>query len=292
MKRLLAWAMIALPLLAACDGDKVGNEENNGGGGSGDVTLSKLAGEWYLNVPDLYESLEVSLIINTDGSFVNESVYSYDNNGIKVIVSQHRVEGKYKLEGSLLIGKVNKAQYKTSGSDWQDEQYEAVDDTAKVSFLRNESVLLIQSLSPDERDASFYFKKGTSLPNNKSELQGTWYSMETRDEKEAPICVAVKFDGDSIDLIVVPWSQRFICKYKYEDGIVSSDGEVTFRTLWHENGANELNEEDPFASEWLPTYDPEQYTGNLTDGFSFPFIVDGNTGYCIFVGPSIIYNKQ
>lgn len=302
IKKFLSWALIALPLLAACDDDeKINNEE--GGGGSNEVTMSNLTGEWVFNISQVSESVEESLVIKADGSFVNETTYYYYERGTKIINSLHRTEGKYKLEGTTLIGKITKAQYRYANwrnntyqglSDWENDEDIVTNDTAQVSLLRGGTVMIMQSEFEYEEDMAIYFKKGSNLPNNKSELNGTWFSMfaSKYDNETEEINIAIKFDGDNIDLIVVPWSQRFICKYTYKDGIVSSEGEVTFRTLWRENGANEMNMENPFESEWLPTYDPEQYTGNLSDGFSFPFIVDGKKAYSLFVGRASVYTKQ
>ena len=283
-----------MPLLTACD-EKITDDET-GGEGSTEVSMATLAGEWYLNLPESSETVNESLVINKDGSFVMERKYLYDGQ----VSSENHMEGKFKLEGNYLLCQTTKSQYRYSNwdngqykgmSEWQDDQYSQMADTIQVSLIRGGSVLLLMT-SYDE-GATFYFKKGAKLPSDKSELQGTWFWMEQYfNPGDRAVRVAVKFDGDNIDLIVCPWSQRFICKYTYKDGIVSSTGEVTFRTLWRVDGANELNPTNPFDSEWLPTYDPEQYTGNLSDGFSFPFIVNGKNAYSRFVGLSPIYTKQ
>lgn len=294
IKRLFAWALIAMPLLAACDDDKINNEEN--GGDSTEVTMATLTGEWYLHLPESSETIDESLVINKDGTFVMQRTYSSEGQ----VSFENHSEGKFKLEGNKLIGQNIKSQYRYSiwdngqykgMSEWQDDDYSQMADTIQVSLIRGGSVLLLFT-SYDE-GATFYFKKGSKLPADKSELQGTWYWMEeSYKSDDRAVRVAVKFDGDNIDLIVCPWNQRFICKYTYKDGIVSSSGEVTFRTLWRADGANELNPTNPYDSDWLPTYDPEQYTGNLSDGFSFPFIVNGKNAYSIFVGLNPVYTKQ
>ena len=306
-RKFLALAIMALPLLAACEKNDKSEEEE--GGGNIEVTMSSIAGEWYLNVPNMSDTDEETLVIKNDGSFVLENSYSYEYDGKKVIGSQTRTEGRFTLNGTTLTSTVSKVQYRYSEwengeykglKDWQDEEYSDMFETAQVSLLRGGAVLLFSTNVDDNQDVRMsgekiiYFKKGAKLPSDKSELQGTWFCMEEYmgPESGEAIRIAVRFDGDNIDLIVVPWSQRFICKYNYKDGMVSSTGEVVFRTLWREDGCNEMNMSDPFDSEWLPTYDPEQYTGNLTDGFAFPFIVDGKNAYSRFVGLSPFYTKQ
>lgn len=306
MKKFLVWALLALPVFAAC-GDK---EKTSEEGGSTDVTMSNLVGEWFMNFTDESSQTEHTLIIKSDGSFIEDEVESYDYDGTMLVGYQTHFEGKYKLNGNKLTGEITKAQYKEAKweggryvglTDWQDITFEGETSYSIVTLLKNGAVMMIEYAFDDEddyqsssKDINFYFKKGAKLPSDKSELQGTWfwYDSPRKGGDEKVVRVAVKFDGDNIDLIVAPWSQRFICKYNYKDGIVSSVGEVTFRTLWREDGANEMNWQNPYDSEWLPSYDPEQYTGNLSDGFAFPFIVDGKTAYSLFVGLSPVYTKQ
>ena len=333
IKRLFAWAIIALPLFAACDNnDEVTIED--GDKPSTEVSLKNLVGEWVLDLSGNSESENRTLVINSDGSFVMENSFSYYNDGQRIISSQFRIEGKFKLIDKNLISDVTKA--KQRFADWQDNQYvgmtdwedmedHQIADTAQISIIKDGSVLLMKSVykdpytpdMPAETICSFYFKKGSNINFNISELQGTWFWWDEsgftgKDEDVVRVAVkfdgdnhhavpdipvrvvrvAVKFDGDNIDLIVVPWGQRFICKYEYKNGVVTSKGEVTFRTVWKEHGSNPINYTNPYDSEWLPTYDPQQYQGNLVDGFSFPIIVDGKTAYSEFLGLSPIYQKQ
>ena len=297
MKKFLAWALIALPVLAACENEDEIKDEDVAGG-SVEVSMKSLAGEWYINEPEQGQSTVENLTIKSDGSFVLEIENSYEDENLQTVVVSYiqHVEGKFELDGTILRGTVSKVQSKHSLwdqgryvglSDWEEDSY-SFPENAEVSLLRGGSLLLLES----EYGVMMYLKKGGKLPNDKSELQGKWFSFESYKAGDMTISVAIKFDGDNIDLIVGPWSQRFICKYTYKDGVIASSGEVTFRTLWREDGCNDFNNEDPWASEWLPTYDPQQYTGNLTDGFSFPFVVDGKKAYSLFVGRSPIFTKQ
>ena len=299
MKQFLAWALIALPILTACENDDELNDDKEGAGGSVEVTMKSLAGEWYINEPEQGQTTIENLTIKADGSFVLDIESSYKDEvlGKEIVSYVEHVEGKFELDGTILRGNISKAQSKRSLwengeykglSDWEDDESYSIPENAEVSLLRGGSLLLLES----DYGVMMYFKKGGKLPNNKSELQGTWFSYESYKAGDQTISVAIKIDGDNIDIIVAPWAQRFICKYTYKDGIIANDGGVTFRTLWREDGCNDLNNEDPFDSEWLPTYDPDQYTGNLTDGFSFPFVVDGNNAYSMFVGRSPFFTKQ
>ena len=297
MKKYLAWALIALPVLAACENEDELKDENVSGA-SVEVSMKTLAGEWYINEPEQGQSTVETLTIQENGSFVLEIKNSYEDENLHTeLVSyiQH-VEGNFELDGTALKGNVSKVQSKHSlwneGRyegllDWEEDSY-SFPDNAEVSLIRSGSVMLLQS----DYGVAMYFRKGSRLPNDISELQGIWISFESYKAGDKNVSVAIKLNGDNIDLIVGPWAQRFICKYTYKDGVIASDGEVTFRTLWRIDGCNDFNQDDPWASEWLPTYDPQQYTGNLSEGFSFPFVVDGNKAYCLFVGRSPVFIKQ
>lgn len=301
IKKLFAWAMIALPLLAACEKGSSEKEKEEGGQGTEGITLGDIAGEWYMNLSENVSLINESLVINSNGSFVAEMTNSYEDQGRTIISSKVRIEGRFILDGTSITGDVTKAQRLNQNGEWENTEMKPFGENQKVSLLRNGTVLLLTydykedyPDAPVKKGMEFYYRKGATLPSDNSELQGTWFWMDKymSNDKE-DIRIALKFTGNNIDLIVAPWSQRFICEYTYKDGFVSSKAPITFRTLWKWNGSNPLNPEDPYDSEWLPTYDPDQYRGNLTeDGFSFPIIVDGDTAYSMFLGLQEIYTKQ
>ncbi len=297
MKKFLAWALIALPVLAACENEDELKDENVSGT-SVEVSMKAMAGEWYVNEPDRGRPGIETLVIQENGSFVLEIENSYMDPSLQTLIVNNlkHVEGQFELEGNILRGTVSKAQSKYAVweqgryvglSDWEEDTHE-LPDYAEVVLVRSGSVMLLRS----EFGTVMYFKKGAQLPNDISEIQGIWFSFEAYKAGDEKVCIAMKMNGDNIDLIVEPWAQRFICKYTYKDGIIASSGEVTFRTLWREDGCDDFDYDDPWAASWHPTYDPQQYTGNLTDGFTFPFVVDGNKAYCLFVGNSPLFIKQ
>lgn len=308
IKRLFAWAIIALPLFAACDsGDKI-NDEGNEEGTSVEVSMKTLAGEWFLNTSDEFEVTEHTLTINSDGSYVEETtMYStYDDK--KEITSQYRNEGTFKLEGSRLYGKVTKAQSRysrwvdgqnTGLTEWEDNDWYTSYDTVQVSILRNGSLLVLQAIYAGYGQdinayTSFFFKKGAKLPSDKSELQGTWYWMETGmiSDDEAVVRVAVKFTNDNVDMIITPWGARYTGKYTYKDGIVSI-GKTTFYTTRDVDGYNDVIDYlHPYDSEWRIPGPDDYYQNSYPDGFSFPFVVNGKLAYSQFVGLAPVYQKQ
>ena len=298
MKKFLAWALIALPVLAACENEDELNDENGTASVSVEVSMKSIAGEWFVNEPERGRSGIETLTIQENGSFVLEIENSYVDPTLQTLIVNNlkHVEGTFELDGTILRGTVSKAQSKYAVweqgryvglSDWEEDTHE-LPDNAEVVLVRSGSVMLLRS----EFGTVMYFKKGVQLPNDISELQGIWFSFEAYKAGDEKVNIAIKMNGDNIDVIVEPWAQRFICKYTYKDGIIASSGEVTFRTLWREDGCDDFDYDDPWAAAWHPTYDPQQYTGNLTDGFSFPFVVDGSKAYSMFVGNSPVFIKQ
>lgn len=311
MKKLFVWAIMALPVLAACDsGEKIDDVEEEGGS-KVEVTMKTLAGEWYINLNEESESSEETLTIKNDGSYVSEMTWYQIVNGKKEIRSQYRSEGTFKLDGTLLTGTVTKSQSRHSNwvdgvyqglSEWEDNEYYDSYGTVQVSLLRNGSLLVLESYMSGsdqmpgyEPEATFYFKKGAKLPSDKSEIQGTWYwySLGMIDDDKSAVRVAVKFDGDNIDMVITPWGARYTGKYTYKDGIVKI-GKTTFYTSREKDGyGGDMNYENPYATTtWRIPGADDYYQNGYPDGFSFPFVVSGKKAYSRFVGLTPIYTKQ
>lgn len=299
MKKYFVWAILfALPVLAACDKDKdKDGEEKGGGGASTEVTVNNLAGTWFLNSEEESEIIEETLIFSNNGAFSSEATYFYYEGGSKTIGSQYKTEGTYKLlDGNLIVAETKKAQYRYSNngqmSEWMDDEYNLSTDTMNVSLLYKGAVVLFTPVVEDyeSQATSFFFRKGANLPNDKSELQGTWYWYEYGEQDM--VRVAVKFSDDEIDMIITPWGQRYTGKYTYKDGIVKI-GETTFYTSRDKSGYHDvINYTDPYKTEWRTPEADDYYQNRYPDGFSFPFVVDGKTAYSEFVGLSPIYKKQ
>ncbi len=295
-----------MPLFAACDsGDKI-NDEGNEEGQSVEVSMKNLVGEWFLNSFGELEETEQTLSIKSNNTYVEETtVYSTHDNK-KEIRNQYRTEGTFTLEGSRLYGKVTKSQSRyakfvdgenTGLSDWEDNDWYTSFDTVQVSLLRNGSLLLLQTVYSNGEDinanTAFFFKKGAKLPSDKSELQGTWYWMESgMISDDAVVRVAVKFTNDNVDMIITPWGARYTGKYTYKDGIVSI-GKTTFYTTRDKTGYNDvIDYNNPYDSEWRIPGDDDYYQNGYPDGLSFPFIVNGKIAYSLFVGLAPVYQKQ
>ena len=307
IKRLFAWAIIALPLFAACDSsDKIDDEENEEGS-SVEVSMKTLVGEWFLNTIDEGQETEHTLTINSNNTYVEETTFYSTYNNTKEIRNQYRTEGTFTLEGSRLYGKVTKSQSRfanyvngqnTGLTDWEDNDWYTSYDTVQVSILRNGSLLLLQTVYSNGEDinanTAFFFKKGAKLPSDKSELQGTWYWWDTGMiwEDEAAVRVAVKFTNDNVDMIITPWGARYTGKYTYKDGIVSI-GKTTFYTTRDKTGYNDvIDYKNPYDSRWRIPEADDYYQNGYPDGLSFPFVVNGNTAYSQFVGLAPVYQKQ
>lgn len=297
MKKYLLWAMLfALPVLVSCNKDKDDVEEEN----SPEISVNKLIGTWYLNLSTESEVSEETVIFSSNGAFVTEETYFYIDpaTGKKEISSQYKLDGTYELKGSNLITNITNSQFRymdsNKMSDWISDDEGLGQDTASVTLLKDGAVMLVEysgssePYSIEQSYFSMYFKKGAALPGNNDELQGTWYWNFSMDGKSSEIRMAVKFDGDNIDLVIPAWGQRYTGKYTYKDGFVVV-GETTFYTSRNENGVNLINMEKPFESEWRIPSDDQGYYPN---GLSLPFIVDGKKAYSIFEGLSPVFTKQ
>ena len=310
IKILFAWAIIALPLFAACDeGDKITNEEGGDNGTSVEVSMKALIGEWFINTFDESEDVNNTLTFKSDGTYVEETVYYSKYDGKTEISSQYRTEGTFKLDGSILIGTVTKSQCRYANwvngvnkglTEWEDNEWYSSFDSLQVSLLRDGALLLLEAngtgseTQQHEGYASFFFRKGAKLPNDKSELQGTWYwySYGMIRDDAADVRVAVKIDGDNIDMVITPWGARYTGKYTYKDGIVTI-GKTTFYTSRDKTGYGDvMNYEKPFETKWRTPEPDDYYQNGYPDGFSFPFVVSGNTAYSMFVGLAPVYKKQ
>ena len=294
-KRTIAWALIVLTVFSACDNDKMTNNGDENNDDAQKITIQDLAGTWHMNVGNLELITEDSLFYKPDGSYMNTYSLSYYEEGQKKIFYQLCEEGQMQLDGNISYRIVDyyKNRYATTYDDINLERWDTIDedipsDTIRISLLYNGSVMLNEYFyegkanpeSKDVKNTDIYFRKGaTNLPDNKSEIQGTWYYYGKSDT----VNVALRFDADTIDFVITAWDlQRYKGVYTYKDGIVS----VNSLTLYaiQKYGIDDhfdYDPSDPFAAEWYTNGDSFEYIGRnrYEYGLSFPFIVDDEVAY-------------
>ena len=94
IKRTFACAIIAMPLLVACNNDdKIGDDNQPAAA----ITLQDLAGDWNITLVTPYEISSESYFINPDGSYQYSYIYSpyeKEEDEYKPFY-EYRDEGKY-----------------------------------------------------------------------------------------------------------------------------------------------------------------------------------------------------
>ena len=181
-------ALFAFPLFVACEKDN-------------SIQKSNLVGEWYNNYGNFYEE---TLTINSDGKFIHFTTFFGLNGSEKYMSSQNVFEGSLKLKRNRLSIKISKAQYRLAvGSipgtmeltEWSDESdYSHETKNAEISFFQNSSALLIDKLYDphyDREEPTLLLRKGTTLPGNNSDLQGTWYTYRKLDADTYGVEIAI-----------------------------------------------------------------------------------------------------
>ena len=293
IKRTFACAIIAMPLLVACNNDdKMGNDDQL----AATVTLQDLAGEWHLTLVTPDEINADSVLINPDGSYQSSYTLSYNEEGQYKPFYQYRDEGKFGpfINGNLLIDNVtmSRVRYATAVDDIEQAIWDTIPeyigaDTARVSLLCQGSVLRFEyfngpatATSQDIESSYFYLKKGaTNLPSDKSLLQGTWYCKE----KDDAITLALRFSGDNVELYDGGFAKLYKGTFTYKDGIVSIGRTEMFVSQ------DIINDQNPFNSQWQTAQSQQNHHEN---GISFALIVNNNTAYSVLFDDGHVFTKQ
>lgn len=300
----LSITMFVMPLLASCfEDNSIENSE------------SDLVGEWYNNSDNRSIFFEETLTINDDNTFVLMNTQYGLNGSEKYMAGQTVSEGTYKVKGNRLSMKEAKAQHrmgvgripgKMEISEWMDvTDYSHETKTAEISFFQNNSTLLINKLYDPHNDSEglkLFIRKGADLPYNNSDLQGTWYSFRKRPVDPAPlkdsielfdaVNIAIKIKNDSIDLIFNSYGERYVGKYTYDNGVLSTEDTLALYTSWVD-GVNKANWTDPYSALWRESYQGDPYNvTSFVDGYTFVFIPIGETAYFKLGYNTFIFKKQ
>lgn len=279
------------------------------------IKKSDIVGEWYSNADTRSVFHEQTLIINNDGSFVR-LITRYELNGTeKYIAFQERSEGSIKVKGTRLSMKVSKVQSRmavgnTPGkvvmSEWKDNtNYSRETKTAEIVFFQNSKALLINKLyypSYDDEKLTLFLRKGANLTYNKQDLQGTWYTFRKMPVDADPfketvelfdaVDIAINIKNDSIDMIFNMDGARYVGRYTYDNGVLSTVDSLSLYTCLV-LGENMADWKDPYAAPWRESYlgDPDALC-QFYKGFTFMFIPEAKTAYCHFGYYTVPFKKQ
>ena len=298
MKRTFVWALIAMPLLAACDDEKVNNDENQT---PAQVTMQDITGAWHLTLVSADEVNADSLLISSNGLYTYVYTLSPIKNGQPIPFYQQVEDGELTINDNLLIDniKMSKERYATISDieyAWWDTIYDRIGkDTARISLYYDGSVMIQEYLnspatptSKDVRYISMFFRqRATNLPSDKSTLQGTWYWKEKGDA----VTVAVRFSADNVEVYLGRAGATLLKgAYTFKDGIVSV-GKTTKYVSRDSDGNDVINPNNPFDSQWQPI-DTEKEDNFYENGLTFAFIINGKTAYSQFASYAPIFIKQ
>ena len=136
-----------------------------------------------------------------------------------------------------------------------------------------------------------YVKEGKTIPT--PNLDGKWYMYEEEGRAEEteegkPICAAITIKGNSLELIICPWSRKFTGNYTYQNGELTFNIERYF-VNYNFEGEDRLNW-ITLEGKWeeLPLTD---YNFNMDNPATFAFIVLGDKAFGT-VGRPGFYEKQ
>ena len=296
IKRALACAILAMPLLVACNNDdKMGNDDQL----SATITLQDLAGEWHLTLVTPDQISADSALIKPDGSYQYSYTLSFYEESQYKPFFQYRDEGKYGpvIKGNLLIDNVtmSRDRYATVVDDIEQARWDTIPenigtDTIRVSLLCQGSVLRIEwfngpvtPTSQDIESSHLYFKNGaTNLPSDKSLLQGTWFCKEKDDD----ITMALRFNGDNVELYDGNFDKLYKGTYTYKDGIVSIG-----RTEMFVSPDNNGDDQNPFNIQWQIAQS-QNAVNHHENGITFALIVNNNTAYSVLFDIGHVFTKQ
>ena len=298
IKRAVAWVLIAMPLLAACDNDD--DQGTDDGSLSAEVTIQDLAGEWFLKIPSPEEPEEESFVIQPDGSYQYYSTFArFDYKEGHFKIRQYYAEGKISCIGNHFENTTNMeiARFADNIDDIEQAQWYLIPAdtctyTIDVSLLYDGSVMVLEYYIDDENPSLFtieiFFKKGaTNLPSGNSLLQGTWYGENGTDT----VRTAMRFCGDTVELYSsVSFTSLYRCPYTYRDGVVLT-GTPEFFLSRDSEGNDILNPTDPFNVDWQPA---SAY--NVTDvsenGFAFVLIIGDKKSYYLRAFSALYLTRQ
>lgn len=286
MKKYLSLAAFAICAICAftfvsCgeEEDPAPNTENNSGtGGSGQNSGGSTTGGVVNSVAALEGTWSTG---NFSLSFTDTQLTVKHVHGGEI-----RYQGPYTLKDGIVS-------YTEKGENEEEYTYSFKAETyydgivlAKYYVYEEEGKQQVSSY-PEE----IYVKEGKTIPT--PNLNGTWYMYEEEGRAEEteqgkPICAAITIQGNSLQLIICPWSRKFTGNYTYQNGELTFNIEHYYTNFDFE-GDQRLN--------WITLeggwneYPLDDYNFNMENPATFTFIVLGNKAFGT-VGRSGFYEKQ
>ena len=179
-------------------------------------------------------------------------------------------------------------------------RYEGEDVSFNVEMIHNKTVILAISIIPasqsysgeEERQTSFGYREGATIPVTASDIQGKWYWQSEHGFVGARAVLIL--DGDKFDLIITPWGERHIGTFTYQNGYIHLTPEESFTSRYDDS--DHINIENPEATPWKHPGEPGVdgdpiYFSNPGDDV-IPFIPNGTKAYSELANLQVEYTKQ
>lgn len=251
--------------VAQMDSIVVRESTDDPGGGSGGegIVGNDLIGEW------------------DDGGLGYSNDYSLTFTATQVTVSQSGsvvYQGAYTLADGMVSFTMDGTKYRSMAGL-----------AGGGSTLIMKEVYEEEDGSESENLAFIVVKKGMKVVTDKADIQGQWLWWMDYMGEEKTVRISYAFDGDTFDIIIVAWGQRYKGTYTYEGGILeltTTEG-YTSREPGTGYGVGEGNLDPVTLEGTWSTLDPENWFA--PDGGLF--LAVKNEACAILLMPSICTKK-
>ena len=179
-------------------------------------------------------------------------------------------------------------------------RFNGEDVSFNVEMIHNKTVILAISIIPasqsysgeEERQTSFGYREGATIPVTASDIQGKWYWQSEHGFVGARAVLIL--DGDKFDLIITPWGERHIGTFTYQNGYIHLTPEESFTSRYDDS--DHINIENPEATPWKHPGEPGVYGdpiyfSNPGDDV-IPFIPNGIKAYGELANLQVEYTKK
>jgi len=181
-------------------------------------------------------------------------------------------------------------------------RFNGEDVSFNVEMIHNKTVILAISIIPasqsysgeEERQTSFGYREGATIPVTASDIQGKWYWQSEHGFVGARAVLIL--NGNQFDLTITPWAERHTGTFTYVNGYIhlTPEHSYTCRT----DAGDLIDEAHPENSQWrVPgslgpdDYYSPSYFGNPGDDV-IPFIPNGTKAYSELANLQVEYTKQ
>ncbi len=267
MKKFLSFAAFAICMIctfsmASCSEDEGDNKDVSGqeGGQQGGsesgagVVASKaaLAGSWSVNGRTFTFTEDELTIYDYNGEVIYKGAYTYSD-GIVSYTNENQYTSYFKFVS------------------YYNNTVMAVYDIYEVNGEQQIELIGVA------------VKENASLPETQN-IEGTWFAFEGQRSEEQFVWLAMVIKGNTLDLYITPWGQRYTGTYTYKEGKITFTMEKFYRV-------ESYNGNTPLDASWEES-NMENSSFSDENPLEIPFILLDGKGYGQIVGRPFIFEKQ